>query len=172
MITLENGADRTSSYTLMVETAKTFFGGDDAFITILANLSALIKVYVDEINWAGFYLRRGDELCLGPFQGLPACSRIPWGRGVCGKAAAEGKPVMVADVHEFPGHIACDAASASELVIPFFKGPEVFGVLDVDSPAPNRFSGLEADCLGRICGFITDYLTSRASLADTTEILL
>jgi GAF domain-containing protein len=109
----------------------------------LANAAALLGWYLKEVNWVGFYLRDGDILYLGPFSGLPACTRIEIGRGVCGTAAAEKKILRVPNVHEFPDHIACDSASNSELVAPFFIDGEVKGVLDIDSPLLNRFN--EAD---------------------------
>ncbi|MBL0374909.1 GAF domain-containing protein [Rhizobium sp. KVB221] len=105
-----------------------------------ANVSALIKELVPDLNWAGFYfLRAPEELVLGPFQGKVACVRIAVGKGVCGAAVAERKSMLVADVHAFPGHIACDAASRSELVVPLIRDGAVFGVLDLDSPLPGRF---------------------------------
>jgi len=104
----------------------------------------------------GFYFVKGKELVLGPFQGLPACTRIGEGKGVCGKAVIDGKAVIVPDVHQFPGHIVCDSASASELVLPFFKDGEVYGVLDIDSPLLNRFGDLEAECLGQITALLTE----------------
>ena len=106
----------------------------------LANAAALIYDALPRLNWAGFYLLQGDLLVLGPFQGKPACVTIPMGRGVCGTAAREDHPLRIADVHEFPGHIACDSASASEIVIPLHKGGKVIGVLDIDSPEKERFS--------------------------------
>ena len=114
-----------------------------------ANASALLYETVPELNWAGFYFREGDALILGPFQGRPACIRIPWGKGVCGAAAAQDATQRVEDVHAFPGHIACDSASNSEIVVPIHKNGEVCGVLDIDSPRFDRFSaedqaGLEA----------------------------
>ena len=105
-----------------------------------ANLSALLFQELPEINWAGFYFLRGQELVLGPFQGKPACVRIQLGKGVCGTAASQRKTVMVADVHQFPGHIACDSASQSEIVIPLIKNQQLLGVLDIDSPKLSRFS--------------------------------
>ena len=150
--------DKKENYRNMLESAKAFFEGETDLIALLANLSALINVYVDDINWAGFYLLKGKELVLGPFQGLPACARIGEGKGVCGKAALEGKPVIVADVHQFPGHIACDSASVSELVIPFFKAGKVYGVLDLDSPLPGRFSALEEEYLSQITERLTAFL--------------
>lgn len=104
-----------------------------------ANFTALLASQFDDINWLGVYLRRGDELVLGPFQGLPACVRIPLGRGVCGVAAAEDRTLVVPDVHAFPGHIACDIRSRSELVVPLRRGDDVVGVLDIDSPLADRF---------------------------------
>jgi GAF domain-containing protein len=139
--------------------------GDDP-ISALANISALIKFYLDDINWAGFYILKGTELVLGPFQGLPACTRIREGKGVCGRAAAEGKPLIVANVHEFPGHIACDAASNSEMVVPLFKNGRVYGVLDVDSPSLNRFSEAEAAVLTRIGQRISAFLSGNAERAE------
>ena len=115
----------------------------------LANASALLKEALEEVNWVGFYLLEGDCLVLGPFQGRPACIEIPLGRGVCGTAAARNETVLVEDVHAFPGHIACDSASNSEIVVPIFKDGKVWGVLDIDSPYYARFTqedqaGLEA----------------------------
>ena len=160
MFQAQKAADPKENYRIMVETAKAFIEDESDLIALLANLSALIKVYVEDLIWAGFYLLKGKELVLGPFQGNPACTRIAEGKGVCGKAALEGKPVIVPDVHQFPAHIACDSASASELVIPFFKGGKVYGVLDLDSPTPARFSGDEAEYLGQIAGLLTTWLES------------
>lgn len=106
----------------------------------LANASALLWGSLEDINWAGFYLIEGDRLVLGPFQGKPACIEIAIGRGVCGTAVQQKKTLVVPDVHAFPGHIACDGASNSEIVIPLMRGDEVFGVLDIDSPVFDRFS--------------------------------
>ncbi|BAQ11766.1 gaf sensor protein [Bacillus sp. OxB-1] len=106
----------------------------------LSNASALLNQFLDRINWVGFYLWNGDELVLGPFQGLPACVRIPFGKGVCGTAAMQEETILVPDVHAFPGHIACDAASRSEIVVPLLKEGELLGVLDVDSPEVDRFT--------------------------------
>ena len=114
--------------------------GETDIIANLGNASALLNQFLDNINWVGFYLMKEGELVLGPFQGLPACVRIAVGRGVCGTAVAERKTMLVDDVHAFPGHIACDAASNSEIVIPLIKNDEVIGVLDIDSPNKARFS--------------------------------
>lgn len=115
-------------------------------VSNLANAASLLFHTLEEVNWAGFYLLRGDELALGPFMGNPACVRIPLGKGVCGTAAAQRKTLVVPDVHSFPGHIACDAASASELVVPLRVDGALYGVLDLDSPHPARFT--EADRAG------------------------
>jgi len=109
----------------------------------MANVAAVLFGQLPQINWAGFYVRRGETLVLGPFQGKPACVRIAWGRGVCGTAAQTAQTQVVPDVHAFAGHIACDNASKSEIVIPILKGGHVWGVLDIDSPILNRFDGTD-----------------------------
>ena len=114
--------------------------GEADLVANAANCSALLAAQLEDINWLGFYFLRGDELLLGPFQGAPACVRIPVGRGVCGAAVAGCETRVVADVHEFPGHIACDPRSRSELVVPLRAAGRVVGVLDVDSPSRDRFS--------------------------------
>ena len=126
-----------------------------------SNFVALLNTALDDINWLGIYVLRGKELVLGPFQGLPACVRIPLGQGVCGTAAAKLETIRVEDVHEFPGHIACDAASRSELVVPLIIGGQLVGVLDIDSPSLDRFSaedqsGVEAICQA-FCAMQTDF---------------
>ena len=118
-------------------------------IANLANASALLWQELPNLNWAGFYLLEGDTLILGPFQGKPACIEILVGKGVCGTAVKENRTLVVPDVHQFPGHIACDCASNSEIVVPIYKNGEIIGVLDIDSPLFDRFSeedrvGLEA----------------------------
>jgi L-methionine (R)-S-oxide reductase len=110
-----------------------------------ANMSALIMWNLSDLNWAGFYFLRNGELVLGPFQGKPACVRIAVGKGVCGAAAATRETQVVADVHAFPGHIACDAASASELVVPLIRDSRVVGVLDLDSPLKGRFDDIDRE---------------------------
>ena len=119
---------------------------DTVWYTALANAAASLKQHLPDINWAGFYLMRGGELVLGPFQGLPACTRIAIGKGVCGTAARDQSTLVVADVDQFPGHIACDSASRSEIVIPLIVNGRVIGVLDIDSPSLARFT--EADRVG------------------------
>jgi len=114
--------------------------GVDWDVTILANAAALLWEALDDINWAGFYIMRGGRLELGPFQGKTACTVIETGRGVCGTAAAEDRTQLVPDVHAFPGHIACDSASRSELVVPLHRKGALYGVLDIDSPSKGRFT--------------------------------
>ena len=120
--------------------AEALLSGQTNRISNAANLSALLFQELPEVNWAGFYFLEGEELLLGPFQGQPACVQIPMGHGVCGTAAVSGVVQRVGNVHEFEGHIACDANSVSELVIPLFKDGQLIGVLDIDSPQANRFS--------------------------------
>lgn len=119
------------------------FEGESDPVANAANAAAAIWQHVPDLNWAGFYFLRGDVLVLGPFQGRPACVRIPLGRGVCGTAAEKRETVVVPDVHAFPGHIACDSASNSEIVVPLRRGGAVLGVLDIDSPKFDRFGPLD-----------------------------
>lgn len=116
----------------------------------LSNAAAALWLLLPDINWVGFYIRRGDVLTLGPFQGKPACTRIPMGQGVCGTAARRGETLLVPDVHAFPGYIACDGDSRSEIVIPLFSGDALWGVLDIDSPVLNRFDQDDQGGLERV----------------------
>ncbi len=129
-------------------------------IANLANASALLNQFLEEINWVGFYLLEGEkELVLGPFQGLPACIRIPLGKGVCGAAAQKGETIVVDDVHEYPGHIACDAASNSEIVLPLRdRNGRLTGVLDIDSPRFSRFDEDDVRGLNRFVEALSSYL--------------
>ncbi|KQS19676.1 hypothetical protein ASF99_07260 [Exiguobacterium sp. Leaf187] len=145
--------DRTKQYDMLSKQLDALLMGEDNQVANLSNASALLNQFLDRINWVGFYLTdtEQNQLVLGPFQGLPACVRIPFGRGVCGTSAAEQTTQRIEDVHQFPGHIACDAASNSEIVIPLVKDGQTIGVLDIDSPEFNRFdevdqAGLEAFC--------------------------
>ncbi|WIV13832.1 GAF domain-containing protein [Proteiniborus sp. MB09-C3] len=124
----------------------------------ISNASALIYAIIDRLNWAGFYFMRENELVLGPFQGLPACNRIKLNAGVCGTAAATRKTQVVPNVHDFPGHIACDSASNSELVVPIVKDNTVYGVLDLDSPELERFTELEAKYFERFVKKLNQYI--------------
>ena len=131
---------RITDYQLLNEQLSSLTAGVPHLTANLANASALLWQEMDGINWAGFYLAEGDLLVLGPFQGKPACIEIPFGKGVCGSAAAEDSTFVVDDVHTFPGHIACDGASNSEIVIPLHSAGKVIGVLDIDSPFFSRFT--------------------------------
>lgn len=140
---VEYTSHREKNYETLIKQLQALIEDEKNTIANLSNASALLNQFLDDINWVGFYLWEKDELVLGPFQGLPACIRIPNGKGVCGTAMAENKTLLVANVHEFPGHIACDARSQSEIVIPMKVGGENFGVLDIDSPILNRFDAVD-----------------------------
>nr|AWI66787.1 methionine-R-sulfoxidereductase [Piromyces sp.] len=129
-----------TDYNLLAEQIKALADGEPNFIPVLSNASALIYDSLDNLNWAGFYLMNKGSLLLGPFQGKVACIRIALGKGVCGTSAQNDETLVVPNVHEFPGHIACDSASNSEIVVPIHKDGKVIGVLDIDSPNLNRFS--------------------------------
>jgi GAF domain-containing protein len=140
---------KPEQYAQLLAQARALMHGERDRIANAANLSALLWHGLPELNWCGFYLFDGTELVVGPFQGLPACIRIPLDKGVCGAAASTRQTQRVADVNAFPGHIACDSASRSELVVPLYRGDTLVGVLDLDSPRPDRFDvedqqGLEA----------------------------
>ncbi|MEL4025844.1 GAF domain-containing protein [Lysinibacillus endophyticus] len=130
----------SAQYNTLSQQLKALLDGEKDTIANLSNASALLNQFLNNINWVGFYLMKEGELVLGPFQGLPACVRIAVGRGVCGTAVSKKETIVVEDVHAFPGHIACDAATNSEIVIPLIKNNEVIGVLDIDSPNKGRFS--------------------------------
>jgi len=127
-------------YILLKKQVDSLFEGEADMIANMANMSALLFSEMNEINWVGFYIRKENELVLGPFQGKVACVRIPMGKGVCGTSASRGETVVVDNVHDFPGHIACDAASNSEIVIPIIVNNQVVAVMDMDSPVYNRFT--------------------------------
>ncbi|PHP21104.1 hypothetical protein CG471_03770 [Sphingobium sp. IP1] len=151
-------ADKATLYADLLSAADALTRDEPDAVANMANLSALIWQFLPDLNWAGFYRMVEDELVLGPFQGKAACIRIPLGRGVCGTAAQTRETQLVADVHAFPGHIACDAASASEIVVPVVHDGRLIGVLDLDSPCPARFDsadqqGLEA-LVARVAGRI------------------
>jgi L-methionine (R)-S-oxide reductase len=140
---------KQSLYATLLAEANALFEGEHDFIANAANLSALLFHSLPDLNWAGFYFAKDEGLVLGPFQGKPACVRIAMGKGVCGTAARDRKSIVVPDVDKFPGHIACDSASKSEIVIPLVRFGRVIGVLDLDSPSLSRFDeedrrGLEA----------------------------
>jgi L-methionine (R)-S-oxide reductase len=143
-------------YRELLSAADALTAGEPDAVANMANLAALIRELVPELNWAGFYRLQGKELVLGPFSGKPACIRIPLGQGVCGTAAALKATQLVADVHAFPGHIACDAASRSELVVPVLRAGEVIAVIDLDSPRPGRFDGEDQAGIEALAGLISD----------------
>ena len=136
---MERFATKSDRYRTIARQLESLLEGERDFLANSANTSALVYELVGDLNWAGFYFRQGDELVLGPFQGRGACVRIPMGRGVCGTAAARAESVLVENVHQFEGHIACDAASNAELVVPVLEDGQVVGVFDLDSPTVGRF---------------------------------
>lgn len=143
---------RAGNRHVVLAQAAALLGGQRDLIANAANLSALLFYALDRINWAGFYFFKNGELVVGPFQGKPACVSIPLGRGVCGTAAATRQVQRVADVHDFPGHIACDIDSRSEIVLPLVADDALLGVLDVDSPVPGRFDQRDEELLIEIAG--------------------
>lgn len=143
MIDLSQSGSGLDGYPLLAAQLEALLSGERDFIANAAQFSALLFHELADLNWAGFYLAKNGELVLGPFQGKVACVRIPFGRGVCGAAAASRQTQRVADVHAFAGHIACDSASNSELVVPLIKEGRLIGVLDLDSPAVGRFSEVD-----------------------------
>ncbi|SCX77648.1 GAF domain-containing protein [Pseudobutyrivibrio sp. AR14] len=136
-----------TDYKLLAEQLKALAEDEPSYIPVLSNASALINQNLDDLNWAGFYLIDNDSLLLGPFQGKVACIRIKLGRGVCGTAVQNDETIIVPNVHEFPGHIACDSASNSEIVVPIHNNGKIVGVLDIDSPSLNRFSQTDKEGL-------------------------
>ncbi|MEH7176512.1 GAF domain-containing protein [Neobacillus vireti] len=150
---------RQENYQLLVKQLQALLHGEKNQIANLSNTAALLNQFLDRINWVGFYLMDDNsELVLGPFQGLPACVRIPLGKGVCGTSAKNMETIRVEDVHQFPGHIACDAASNSEIVIPLIKDGKLLGVLDIDSPEKNRFDELDREQLEGITAILVEHL--------------
>ena len=160
MYRVKRQEDTEANYKLMAYMAKRVLEDESDIIACLSNISAVINGYMHDINWVGFYLTKGEELVLGPFQGLPACVRISFGKGVCGTAASTQKTQIVHDVEKFPGHIACDAASKSEIVVPIIVNGEVFGVLDVDAPVLGRFGALEVKYLTEIVRLLESHIIS------------
>jgi L-methionine (R)-S-oxide reductase len=137
-------------YASLVVQLRSLLQGEFDYVANAANFAALLFNSLPNVNWAGFYFLQGEELVLGPFQGNPACVRIPLGQGVCGMAAAQCETIIVPNVHEFPGHIACDVASNSEIVVPLFDGKRLLGVLDVDSQSVGRFDDRDAEGLNEL----------------------
>ena len=150
MVNEQVGAPGADFYQGLEQQARALLEGETDLIANAANLAALIYHSLPDLNWAGFYFLKGDQLVLGPFQGQPACVRIEMGKGVCGTSALKRETVIVPDVHEFPGHIACDSASNSEIVVPLIKEGSLIGVLDLDSPKFGRFDDEDAAGLAKV----------------------
>ena len=145
---------KVKSYELFLKQCEELISGEDDMVANMANLSAAINEFLRDVNWVGFYIMREGELVLGPFQGKTACVRIKVGNGVCGRAVEKKKTLVVPNVHEFPGHIACDGATNSEIVVPIEKNGIVVGVLDIDSKEFNRFDEIDATYLKRITNLL------------------
>jgi len=143
-------------YDQLASQLSSLLAGERDLVANAANFSSLIFHALPDLNWAGFYFAKDDELVLGPFQGQPACVRIRVGQGVCGAGASKCETVIVPNVHEFPGHIACDSASNSEIVVPLMKGERLIGVLDLDSPSIGRFDADDADGLQKLARILID----------------
>jgi GAF domain-containing protein len=152
------GGDKTTAWSDLIGAADGVTSGEPDGIANMANVASLLWELIPDLNWAGFYRMVDGELVLGPFQGRAACIRIALGSGVCGTAAATATTQVVVDVHAFPGHIACDAASASELVVPLIVNGKVIGVLDLDSPTPGRFDAEDAAAAERLCALLVERL--------------
>ncbi|MEE4958922.1 GAF domain-containing protein [Pseudomonas alliivorans] len=150
MINLQDTGAGLDGYNLLAAQLEALLADERDFIANAAQFSAFLYTQIDDLNWAGFYLNRNEELVLGPFQGQVACVRIPFGRGVCGAAAQSRETQRVEDVHSFAGHIACDSASNSELVVPLIKDGILVGVLDLDSPSAGRFSEVDQAGIERL----------------------
>lgn len=152
--------NKEENFNLLIKQLEALIEDEKNIVANLSNASALLNQFLDRINWVGFYLfdENKNELVLGPFQGLPACVRIPIGRGVCGTAAKKRETIVVPDVHQFPGHIACDANSLSEIVIPIVKNGTLIGVLDIDSPETNRFDQGDKQKLEEFVNMLVKYL--------------
>src|SRR5688572_14954478 len=160
--------DRHDQYAQLLAQARALMHGERDRVANAANLAALVYHALPDLNWVGFYFWDGEELVVGPFQGLPACVRIALGNGVCGTAAATGATQLVPDVHAFPGHIACDSASASELVVPLFDAEgALVGVFDLDSPKPARFDAIDQAGLEAIARAFLDALSPAVPAAES-----
>lgn len=166
---IEPFAPKYEFYQRVCEQLDSLLRGETNFVANAANTSALLFNALPDVNWVGFYIAEDNELVLGPFQGKPACVRIPFGQGVCGTAAAELKTMVVPDVNDFPGHIACDPASRSEIVIPLLNWGRLLGVLDIDSATPNRFDEDDEEGLESI---VSVFLASQATndLPDLSDL--
>jgi L-methionine (R)-S-oxide reductase len=156
----------TTNYAMLARQLDALCDGESDVLAISANFVSLLYAELEDVNWLGIYVRRGGELVLGPFQGLPACVHIPLGQGVCGSAAADDRTLLVDDVHQFDGHIACDPASNSELVVPLRNGDGVVGVLDIDSPSHGRFSAADQAGVEMLCEKFSRLIAGKPRAAD------
>lgn len=157
-VNIEKSTNTIENYEILLSNLEYYIIKGDNLFTNLSNLSAYINYFLDDVNWVGFYLYDGEKLYLGPFQGLPACTQIAIGNGVCGTCAQTMKSVVVEDVHSFKSHIGCDSASNSEIVIPIIKNKELIGVLDIDSPSFSRFNETDRLYLEKVIGKLVDIL--------------
>jgi len=157
-VNIEKSNDKTKNYEILIKNLKYYLIKEDNLITNLANLSSYLNYFLDNINWVGFYLYDGSSLYLGPFQGVPACTKIQLGNGVCGVAAKERNTLVIEDVSKFPTHITCDSSSNSEIVIPIIKNEKLIGVLDVDSASFSRFDNIDKTHLEKVIFFLVDIL--------------
>jgi L-methionine (R)-S-oxide reductase len=162
----QSGTAKYALYQDLCERLVALLGDETNFIANAANTAALLFHSLEDVNWVGFYLVHGQELVLGPFQGQPACVRIPFGKGVCGAAAESGSTVAVPDVDKFPGHITCDPASRSEIVVPLITWGKLIGVLDIDSPTVNRFDEEDSEGLESV----VSVLLSSQSTSDLPDL--
>lgn len=156
--TISYTGNREQDYPVMLKQLHALLDGETDVIANLSNASALLNSFLTDVNWVGFYIWKEEQLVLGPFQGLPACIRIPNGRGVCGTAIKERKTQLVPDVQAFPGHIACDSASRSEIVVPIIVQGKPFGVLDIDSPSLERFDQVDQQYLEQFVDMLISHL--------------
>jgi GAF domain-containing protein len=157
-VNIEKSTDKKENYEILLTNLEYYIIKDDNLVTNLSNLSAYLNYFLDDINWVGFYLFDGKLLYLGPFQGLPACTQIALGNGVCGTSASSRQSIVVEDVHSFESHIGCDSASNSEIVIPIIKNDELIGVLDIDSPSFSRFNETDKLYLEKVIAKLVDIL--------------
>lgn len=160
---------KSQQYSQLYQELSELLNGESDLIANAANMSALLFHSLPNVNWVGFYFRKGEELVLGPFQGKPACIRIPIGRGVCGTAAATGESLIVPDVHQFEGHIACDSASQSELAVPLLNWGNLIGVLDLDSPIKGRFDEEDREGCEALASILLAFSRQIGDLPDLSE---
>lgn len=158
-ITNQGTVSKAELYANLQSQLRSLLAGERDFIANAANFSSLLYHSLPDLNWAGFYLSKGEELVLGPFQGKPACVRIAMGKGVCGTAAQQRQTILVDNVHDFPGHVACDSASNSEIVVPLIKHERLLGVLDLDSPSFGRFDDEDARGLNELAKIFVDSIS-------------